>query len=47
MSPDREPGRDRGKRRRIVITAIILAVVALAFYVGAFLIQRYFHSPAH
>jgi len=47
MCPDKALVPDRRKRRRIVITAVVLAALALAFYIGAFLIQRYFHSPAH
>jgi len=47
MCPEKAPVPDRRKRRRIMITAVVLGMLALAFYVGAFLIQRYFHSPAH
>jgi len=36
-----------GRRKRILVTAIVLALLALAFYVGAFLVDIYFHSPGH
>ena len=31
---------DEAKRRRVIVTAIVLAVAALAFYVSAFIFLR-------
>ena len=39
--------RQRGRRKRVLVTAVVLALLAIGFYVGAFLVDIYFHSPAH
>ena len=41
MYPEAPVAEDRRKRRAVLLTALVLGAVALAFYIGTFLLRHY------